>query len=153
MYKGIKSRGLFPIRFKEKAYYYAREVLSIYPVGSCNMPIYVFNYTDYKLWKKYAEELRGDKAKKGSRNRINFFNALGCEVRFTATIALHCNNCFFIRKSYLCRLCSLVTESCVSLLPKSAHCCYQNLSTYRYRLQTELRVSVTVRMFLSVFFP
>ena len=85
-YKGIKSRGLFPIRFKEKAYYYAREVLSIYPVGSCNMPIYVFNYTDYKLWKKYAEELRGDKAKKGSRNRINFFNALGCEVRFTATI-------------------------------------------------------------------
>ena len=44
--------------------------------------------------------------------------------------------------SYLCRLCSLVTESCVSLLPKSVHCCYQNLSTpdyrnlctYRYRL-------------------
>ena len=55
-----------------------RDFDSIYPVGSCNMPIYVFNYTDYKLWKKYAEELRGDKAKKGSRNRINFFNALGC---------------------------------------------------------------------------
>lgn len=55
-----------------------RDFDSIFPVGSCNMPIYVFNYTDYKLWKKYAEELRGDKAKKGSRNRINFFNALGC---------------------------------------------------------------------------
>ena len=46
--------------------------------GSCNIPLYVFNYTDYKLWKKYAEELRGNKEKKGSRNRIEFFRALGC---------------------------------------------------------------------------
>ena len=46
---------------------------------------------------------------------------------------LHCNTCIFIRKSYLCRLCSLVTESCVSLLPKSVHYCYQNLSTPDYR--------------------
>jgi hypothetical protein len=50
----------------------------IYPVGSCNIPLYVFNYTDYRLWKKYAEELRGNKERKGSRNRIEFFNALGC---------------------------------------------------------------------------
>ncbi len=55
-----------------------RDFDSIYPVGSCNIPLYVFNYTDYKLWKKYAEELRGSKSKKGSRNRIDFFNALGC---------------------------------------------------------------------------
>ena len=51
---------------------------NIYPVGSCNIPLYVFNYTDYKLWKKYAEELRSNKEKKGSRNRIRFFNSLGC---------------------------------------------------------------------------
>ncbi|SEA41592.1 Uncharacterized conserved protein, contains ParB-like and HNH nuclease domains [Xylanibacter ruminicola] len=51
---------------------------SVYPVGSCNIPLYVFNYTDYKLWKKYAEELRSNKEKKGSRNRIEFFSALGC---------------------------------------------------------------------------
>lgn len=51
---------------------------SIYPVGSCNIPLYVFNYTDYKIWKKYAEELRGNKANKESRNRIEFFKALGC---------------------------------------------------------------------------
>lgn len=51
---------------------------SIYPVGSYNIPLYVFNYTDYKLWKKYAEELRGNKAKKDSRSRIEFFKALGC---------------------------------------------------------------------------
>ena len=55
-----------------------RDFNSVYPTGSCNIPLYVFNYTDYKLWKKYAEELRGNKEKKGSRNRIEFFSALGC---------------------------------------------------------------------------
>lgn len=30
-------------------------------------------------------------------------------------------------------MCCLVTESCVSLLPKSVHYCYQNLSTPDYR--------------------
>lgn len=55
-----------------------RDFDSIYFIGSCNIPLYVFNYTDYKIWKKYAEELRGNKAKKDSRNRIDFFKALGC---------------------------------------------------------------------------
>ncbi|MDD6866280.1 MAG: DUF262 domain-containing protein [Prevotella sp.] len=55
-----------------------RDFDSIYSIGSCNIPLYVFNCTDYKIWKKYAEELRGNKAKKGSRNRIDFFKALGC---------------------------------------------------------------------------
>ena len=55
-----------------------RDFNSVYPTGSCNIPLYVFNYTDYKLWKKYAEELRGNKEKKGSRNRMEFFRALGC---------------------------------------------------------------------------
>lgn len=56
----------------------ARDFNSVYPIGSYNIPLYVFNYTDYKLWKKYAEELRGNKAKKGSRNRMKFFESLGC---------------------------------------------------------------------------
>lgn len=55
-----------------------RDFDSIYSIGSCNIPLYVFNYTDYRIWKKYAEELRGNKAKKDSRNRIDFFKALGC---------------------------------------------------------------------------
>ena len=55
-----------------------RDFDSIYPIGSYNIPLYVFNYMDYKLWKKYADELRGNNAKKGARNRIAFFNALGC---------------------------------------------------------------------------
>ena len=55
-----------------------RDFNRIYPIGSCNIPLYVFNYTDYKLWKKYVVELRGNKAKKNSRNRKDFFNSLGC---------------------------------------------------------------------------
>lgn len=48
-----------------------RDFNRIYPIGSCNIPLYVFNYTDYKLWKKYVVELRGNKAK-NSRSRIDF---------------------------------------------------------------------------------
>jgi len=55
-----------------------RDFNRIYPLGSYNIPLYVFNYTDYKLWKKYVVELRGNKAKKNSRNRKDFFNSLGC---------------------------------------------------------------------------
>ena len=55
-----------------------RDFNRIYPIGACNIPLYVFNYTDYKLWKKYVVELRGNKAKKNSRNRKDFFNSLGC---------------------------------------------------------------------------
>ena len=55
-----------------------RDFESIYSIGSCNIPLYVFNYTDYRIWKKYAEELRGNKAKNDSLNRIDFFKALGC---------------------------------------------------------------------------
>ena len=56
----------------------ARDFNNIYPIGSSNIPLYVFNYTDYKLWKKYAEELRGKEVKKGSSDRVEFFKALGC---------------------------------------------------------------------------
>ena len=50
----------------------------IYKQGRADVPLFVFNYTDYILWKKYADELRGDKTKKGSRERNHFFEELGC---------------------------------------------------------------------------
>lgn len=50
----------------------------IYKQGRADVPLYVFNYTDYILWKKYADELRGDKTKKGSKERTLFFEELGC---------------------------------------------------------------------------
>lgn len=51
---------------------------SIYKTGSMDIPLFVFNYTDYILWKKYADELRGEKTKKGSKARLKFFEELGC---------------------------------------------------------------------------
>jgi hypothetical protein len=45
---------------------------------SKGIPLFIFNYLDYKLWVKYADELRGEKTKVGSRERNDFFAVLGC---------------------------------------------------------------------------
>ena len=42
------------------------------------VPLYIFNYIDYKLWEKYSDELRGEDSKEGSRKRNFFFGSLGC---------------------------------------------------------------------------
>ncbi|MBR0159651.1 MAG: DUF262 domain-containing protein [Clostridia bacterium] len=42
------------------------------------VPLFIFNYIDYKLWKKYSDELRGEDSKEGSRKRNSFFDCLGC---------------------------------------------------------------------------
>lgn len=56
-----------------------RDFNRIYPNGSYNIPLYVFNYTDYKLWKKYDEDLRGKNTTKDSNIRKEFLSALGCK--------------------------------------------------------------------------
>jgi hypothetical protein len=45
---------------------------------SAGIPLFVFNYLDYKLWEKYAGELRGDRTKEGNKARNAFFESLGC---------------------------------------------------------------------------
>jgi len=45
---------------------------------SNGIPLFIFNYLDYKLWEKYADKLRGEKTKKGSKERTVFFEELGC---------------------------------------------------------------------------
>lgn len=45
---------------------------------SVGVPLFVFNYLDYKIWVRYADELRGEKSKKGSRERQEFYDKLGC---------------------------------------------------------------------------
>lgn len=47
-------------------------------VESNGIPLFIFNYLDYKLWEKYANELRGKKTKEGDDNRNTFFESLGC---------------------------------------------------------------------------
>ena len=46
--------------------------------ASNGIPLFVFNYLDYLIWKQYSDELRGEKAKEGSRERRAFFQKLGC---------------------------------------------------------------------------
>lgn len=45
---------------------------------SSGIPLFVFNYLDYKLWEKYFTVLRGEKTKEGSSERKSFFDTLGC---------------------------------------------------------------------------
>jgi len=57
------------------------DFVAIYGDGtimSKGIPLFVFNYLDYKLWEKYANEFRGKKTKEGSKERTGFFAALGC---------------------------------------------------------------------------
>jgi hypothetical protein len=42
------------------------------------IPLFVFNYLDYKLWEKYFNELKGENTTKGSQIRKEFFNTIGC---------------------------------------------------------------------------
>jgi hypothetical protein len=45
---------------------------------SKGISLFVFNYLDYKLWEKYADELRGERTKESNKERQRFFNILGC---------------------------------------------------------------------------
>ena len=45
---------------------------------SKGIPLFIFNYLDYKLWEKYANELRGERTKEGGKERSEFFATLGC---------------------------------------------------------------------------
>lgn len=54
---------------------------SIYGDGkiiSKGIPLFVFNYLDYKLWEKYANNLRSKNTKDRDEVRINFFKSIGC---------------------------------------------------------------------------
>ena len=47
-------------------------------VASKGIPLFIFNYLDYKLWRMYDLELRGEQYKEGSKEREAFFSRLGC---------------------------------------------------------------------------
>ncbi len=61
----------------------AAEFTAIYGDGSREydggiVPLFIFNYLDYQLWKLYALQLRGEDTKENSRERMAFFTHLGC---------------------------------------------------------------------------
>lgn len=63
------------IRNKEE---YKETFEEIYQHGKADIPLFVFNYADYVLWRKYSYSLRGNQTKKGSKERNLFFQKLGC---------------------------------------------------------------------------
>ena len=57
------------------------QFVSIYGDGAAKtkgIPLFIFNYLDYKIWKYYDAEVRDEKLKEGSRDRREFFDTLGC---------------------------------------------------------------------------
>ena len=46
--------------------------------ASRGVPLYIFNYLDYKIWKLYDQEMRGERSKEGNPERKAFFAKLGC---------------------------------------------------------------------------
>lgn len=46
--------------------------------ASKGVPLFVFNYFDYRLWKLYDTEIRGKEYKGENPKRQEFFNELGC---------------------------------------------------------------------------
>lgn len=59
----------------------AEEFDSIYGDGTDmtkGIPLYVFNYADYQIWKYYDSSVRGRELKEGSYERRSFFEDLGC---------------------------------------------------------------------------
>jgi hypothetical protein len=57
---------------------YKTRFVEIYRQGKSDIPLFVFNYTDYILWRKYADTLRSKETKKGDGIREKFFEELGC---------------------------------------------------------------------------
>ncbi len=45
---------------------------------SKGIPLFIFNYLDFKIWKGYYNSLRSEKYKEGSKERNRFFEKLGC---------------------------------------------------------------------------
>lgn len=58
-----------------------QDFVSIYGDGtikSKGIPLFIFNYLDYRLWEKYADELSGKNIKEGRKERNTFFASIGC---------------------------------------------------------------------------
>lgn len=74
----LKDGKLIEGNLRDNEVDYRKKFTDVYKQGSADIPLFVFNYMDYRLWKDYANELRGEGKSKGSRERKAFFDKLGC---------------------------------------------------------------------------
>lgn len=81
---GSFDEAILKGRMLDRSEFFAKgrtDFVTVYGDGmeaSRGIPLFVFNYLDYQLWKLYDLNLRGEKLKEGSRERKNFFIRLGC---------------------------------------------------------------------------
>ena len=47
-------------------------------VKTKGIPLFVFNFIDFRIWELYADNLSGERLKEGSKERERFFRILGC---------------------------------------------------------------------------
>jgi uncharacterized protein YcnI len=80
--KNLLKNNQLDITLTNKSSDFKADFNAIYGDGteeaSKGIPLFVFNYLDYKLWEKYAYELRGKNKDKEDKERKDFFCALGC---------------------------------------------------------------------------
>ena len=74
----LKDGELNVDKIRHEGVDYKEEFKAIYKQGRYDIPLFVFNYTDYMLWKKYADTIRGEKLASKSPKRRAFFEELGC---------------------------------------------------------------------------
>ena len=77
--EAILSNGTFSTSYMKTGT--AEEFTAIYGDGkveSKGVPLFIFNYMDYKLWEVYDKELRGKQLKEENSDRRAFFERLGC---------------------------------------------------------------------------
>jgi hypothetical protein len=74
----IVKNGCLDLIIRNKEIDYKETFKEIYKQGKADVPLFVFNYTDYILWKKYSEALRGNEFRKEAKERKTFFFELGC---------------------------------------------------------------------------
>ena len=72
----ILSGGTISVEIKNRRG--CNDFCNVFELGSYNVPLYVFSYTDYVLWKLYCDKLRGKQFKKEQPERKAFFERLGC---------------------------------------------------------------------------
>ena len=74
----LKDRELDSARFKMGSRERFTAIYGDGTVASKGVPLFVFNYLDYKIWEMYDVDLRGKNSKEGGAERKKFFFKLGC---------------------------------------------------------------------------
>ena len=75
----LEGNSLWKSPFKDKDKSTFAQIYGDGEEATKGVPLFVFNYLDYKIWKLYDEIIRSKKYKEESEERKEFFERLGCK--------------------------------------------------------------------------